>query len=138
MKKVFSISLIILTIVAMVQLSVATHYCGGKIAASKISLSGKVANCGMEDNEGKLPSSGIFYTSHCCENVIVKYSITNNYFPSFSFVPETCWQPIQHFVIPDKTALADSSTLKIFSDKSPPPGYIFHSVELSEICILRI
>jgi hypothetical protein len=32
---------------AMLHLTVATHYCG-EVAASRISLSGKLASCGME------------------------------------------------------------------------------------------
>jgi hypothetical protein len=138
MKKVFSISLIILTFAAILPLSVATHYCGGNIAASKISLSGKVANCGMEaDDHDQLPS-GIVFSSHCCDNIVVSYSVTSNYFPSFTFIPDTYQQLLQHFDIPDKIALSYPSSLKIFSDKSPPDDFPYHSVDLSEICILRI
>jgi len=40
---------------AILHLSVATHYCGGKIVASQISLSGKLASCGMEDDKSDSP-----------------------------------------------------------------------------------
>jgi hypothetical protein len=70
MKKVLSISLVLLMLTAMLHLSVATHYCGGKIAASKISLSGELASCGME-GEGKeipLPETNLF--AHCCDDIV--------------------------------------------------------------------
>jgi hypothetical protein len=88
MKKVISISLTFLVLTAMLHLSVATHYCGGKIAASKISLSGKLASCGMEDDEKDLPQTDSHFASHCCDNVLVFYGINSIYFPSFSSVPE--------------------------------------------------
>lgn len=138
MKKAISISLIILTLAAMVQVTVATHYCGGEIAGTKISFSGEIASCGMEDGETSLPCQDIYLTTHCCENVIHNYSITSNYFPSFSGSPLTYQPPSPYYIIPGVPALSSSSSLRTYSDKSPPGDISYSSVDLSEICILRI
>ena len=61
--------MIILTLTAMLQLTVATHYCGGEIAGSKVSFSGKVASCGMEDDKNSQPSTDTYLTTHCCQEV---------------------------------------------------------------------
>jgi hypothetical protein len=138
MKKGISISMIILTLTAMIQLSVATHYCGGEIAGSKISFSGKVASCGMEDQENSLPCTETYLTTFCCQDVVHSYSITSNYFPSLSVLPETYLQSSPHFDVARRTDLHFSFSSRINSNKSPPGDIDCHSVDLSEICILRI
>jgi hypothetical protein len=138
MKKVFSISLMMLTLAAMLQLTVTTHYCGGQKAASKISLSGKLASCGMEGDGTSLPCTDTFVKTNCCQDIVHSYSITCNYFPSFSVVPEKNQQISSHFDTPNGTALRSPLSVKTFSDKSPPGVFDFRSVDLSEICILRI
>jgi hypothetical protein len=138
LKKIFSISLIILTIAAMLQLSVSTHWCRGNIAGTKVSLIGKTAGCGMEDSNESIPVSGLAYSSHCCKTVVSFYGITGNYFPSFQFVPGTFHQLTQNFNIPDRIAVSYPSSLKVYLDKSPPHDYSCHNVDLTEICTLRI
>src|SRR5512133_1259996 len=102
MKKVISISLTLLMLVALLHFSVATHYCMGKIAASKISLSGDLATCGMENDDNMLPLKGTYFTSHCCDNVLVFCGINSTYFPSFTFVPESFNNDFQVFNVPAK------------------------------------
>jgi hypothetical protein len=138
MKKVYSISLIVLTLAAMVHLSVATHYCQGKIAGTRVSLSGKTASCGMADDKNDVSPAGLSYSSHCCKNVVVAYGITCKYFPSFSSVPDTFQLLIKHFNAPDKIVQSYLSSSTIHSDKSPPHNLFYHGVDLSDICILRI
>ena len=41
----------------MFHISVATHYCGGQIAASRVTLTGKLASCGMEG-----PAKGVTFS----------------------------------------------------------------------------
>ena len=65
MKKFISISLTFLLLAALFHFSIATHYCGGTIAATKISLSGKLASCGMENDVENSPQSGTYFLSHC-------------------------------------------------------------------------
>src|SRR5665647_2340334 len=70
MKKGISILLVVLMLAAMLHLSVAIHYCDGKVAASTVSLSGKLAICGMECSEKGLPLPGTNFTKHCCDNIV--------------------------------------------------------------------
>lgn len=139
MKKVISISLIFLVLTAMLHLSVATHYCSGKIAASKISLSGKLASCGMEDNDKDLPLTGAHFASHCCDNVLVFYGINSIYFPSFSFVPESYHHNSQAYNSPVGLIHNSLAFIKsICTNESPPDPPVSNNVDLSEICIFRI
>jgi hypothetical protein len=139
MKKVFSMSLTILMLTAILHLSVATHYCSGNLAASKISLSGKLASCGMENNEIDLPSAGFIFTKHCCENVLETYGINSIFFPSFSSVPESRFQLFQVFIIPSNLALNLLPPIKpINTNVNPPGAFASSSVDLSDICVYRI
>jgi hypothetical protein len=139
MKKIISITLTLLILAAVLHFSVATHYCGGTIAATRVSLTGKLATCGMENDKIELPLTGTYYTSHCCDNVVVFCGIYNNYFPSFSFVPESYQNLFKVFSIPAELTFQSIASLKTFYTSVSPPGEPFHnSVELSDICILRI
>src|SRR5450759_4132645 len=100
MKKGVSISLVVLMLTAMLHLTIATHFCGGKVAASKVSLSGKLASCGMECSEKDLFIPGTHIITHCCDDVVTFCGIDSNYTPSFSFVPESYQYNFQIFAIP--------------------------------------
>jgi hypothetical protein len=139
MKKVISISLTILMLIALLHFSVATHYCMGKIAASKISLSGKLANCGMENDENELPTTGTCFNTHCCDNVLVFCGIHSNYFPSFSYVPESFNNIFQVFGIPASLTICSIPSFKSFNSSVIPPGVsVSSNVDLSAICVFRI
>lgn len=139
MKKAFAISLSILMLTAMLHFSVARHYCGGKIAASIISLSGKLASCGMQENKMDYPLTGTYFNSHCCDNVVVIYGIDNNYFPSFSFTPESCQYNFQILCINAGLAINPFAELKsIYTSVSPPDDLLSTIVDLSDICVFRI
>jgi hypothetical protein len=139
MRKVTSISLLLLMIAAMLHISVATHYCGGNEVASKVSLTGKLASCGMEGSEKELPPGGTNLTKHCCEDVITFCGTDTNFVPSFSFVPESFQYNFQIFAVP--TAVAANSPVglnPLFTDVSPPGALTSTSVDLSDICVFRI
>lgn len=139
MKKVISISLTFLMLIALLHFSIATHYCGGMVAASKISLSGKLATCGMEVAEKDSPKTGSHFNKHCCDNGLVFCGIISNYFPSFSSVPESYQTYLQVFSAPVDISIISSGYLKsIHTNISPPGIFISNSVDLSGICILRI
>jgi hypothetical protein len=139
MKKVISISLTFLMLTAMLHLSVATHYCGGKIAASKISLTGKLATCGMNDDEKNIPLTGSHYTSYCCENVLATYGINSIYFPSFSSFHESYQMHYKALSVPNNYNIQSlKSVNSIYTSVSPPDVSLSSSVDLSNICIFRI
>jgi hypothetical protein len=139
MKKVTSIYLSLLLLTAILHLSVATHYCGEKIAASKISLSCKLASCGMEYDKSDLPSAGLILTKRCCDNVLASYGINSIFFPSFSSVQESPFQLFQVFSLPSNLALNSfSPTKSMYTNVNPPGAFASSNVDLSDICVYRI
>ena len=138
MKKGISISLAVLMIATMLHLSVATHYCGGKIAASKISLTGKLANCGMEGSQNELPP-GLFFSKQCCNDVVVSFSTDNNYVASFFNIPDAVQFNFQTFGLPSESTVSPTQVFNLqYSDLSPPGALMSTNVDLSYICVFRI
>jgi hypothetical protein len=139
-KKVFSISFVLLILTAMLHLTVATHYCCGNVAALKISLTGKLASCGMEEcMEKDYPTTESHIFTHCCDDVVTFYSIDNNYTPSFPVVPDFYQYNLQVFNIPAGLPVHPSAGLtSLYTNVSPPDALMSTSVDLSDICIFRI
>jgi len=138
-KRILSISLSIVMLFALLHISVATHYCGGRIAGTNISLSGKLASCGMEDNKTELPLTGTVISRHCCDNVLNYFGISGNYFPVFSFVPESFQNNFQVMHLFTELPVSSAQNLKSFFANVSPPGVLLpNSVDLSEICTLLI
>ena len=139
MKKIISISLTLIMLIALLHFSVATHYCGGTLTGSRISLSGKLATCGMESSGNDIPLTGLEFTTHCCDNVLVYCGINGTYFPSFSFVPESYQTNFLIFSIPADLSVTFPGCLEANCTNSGPPVNLnSSSVDLSSICILRI
>lgn len=139
MKKSVSISLTFLLIITLFHFSVATHYCGGTIAATRISLSGKLASCGMEKDEDNSPLTGTYFVNHCCNNQIAYFGITNNYQPAFSYVPEVYRDHFKVLSISGGINLQSAFLTKsICTNVSPPGESASNNVDLSDICVYRI
>ena len=66
---------------AMLHLSIATHYCGGHLAALKVSINGKLASCNMECLEKASPLTGLQLIPQCSVDVVTFYAIDSNYTP---------------------------------------------------------
>ena len=139
MKKIFSISLTLLMLVTILHFSVAIHYCQGKEFASKLSLTGKLASCGMEDNEKTLPLTGTHFVKHCCDNVVTYIGRDNNYFPSYTFIPESVQYSFQSFALPSGYSSNYSACLiHSYTNESPPGTLMSNDVDLTDICVFRI
>lgn len=139
MKKGISISLVLLIIAAMLHLAVATHYCGGKVAASTVSLSGKLASCGMEGTETDYPLPGTHLDKHCCDDVVTFCGTDSNYTPSFSYAPDSFQYKFQVFSIPAGYPVHSIEVLKsLYSNVSPHGALMSTNVDLSNICVFRI
>jgi hypothetical protein len=139
MKKTLSISLTFLMLTALMHLSLATHYCGGQEAASKISFSGKLASCGMESDVNELPVTGTHVTSHCCDNILFFFGTDGNYFPTFSSVPESYRSHFQVVTVPADLSFQFIPVIKsIYTSVSPPGETLSNRVDLTSICVFRI
>ncbi len=139
MKKFISISLTFLLLTALFHFSIATHYCGGTIAATKISLSGKLASCGMAKDEDNTPLSGTNFVSHCCDNHLTYCGVTNNYHPTFTYVPEVHRDHFNILNITEGLAFQSAALINpICSNVGPPGAFASSNVDLSDICVYRI
>ena len=120
-------------------LTFATHYCGGKVAASKISFSGELASCGMEGTEDSCPINGEHLKSHCCDDEVSVYSIENTFTPSFSFLNDSSPITIHVFAFPFRENLHSFLSESALLTSVCPPGECFTSiVSMTEICVFRI
>lgn len=139
MKKFLSISFAFLILISGMQLTISTHYCGGVIAATKVSVSGEFASCGMEGPSDQCPSSGSHLESNCCKDNVSVFAFEKNYTPSVSDY-KTFSQPVlQVFNIPASYGTHSLSFLSLFSTSVSPPGnFMVSAVSLPDICVFRI
>lgn len=138
MKKLFSITFAFIILLAGMHLSIATHYCGGEVAAVKWSLSGKYATCGMENPLQSCPNSdGI--SSNCCRNEVVVLAINDNFELSAFQIIEIAKNLLQVFEAPVNTVFSLLELpISFNSDIGPPGNMLASAVSLSQICLLRI
>jgi hypothetical protein len=140
MKKILAILFSGVILLAGMHLSYSAHFCHGNIAATKWSLSGKLASCGMEDNSASCPVKNKSVTSNCCSDKIVFLHVDDNFKSSFVF-SETIKKILQfiplQFVI---NSFQTNIPLAVYTDTSPPqktfdPG---REVQLAKLCVFRI
>lgn len=138
MKTILSIPLIILLLFSGVIVNFASHSCEGSIVATKISLTGEVATCGME-NAVETHSSVVEITKHCCDNIVSAYSICNNYFPSSFNIEDPSPQVLPFFIIPFDNSFHPELTNNIPNTNIRPPGFnTANSTSLPALCVFRI
>jgi hypothetical protein len=130
--------ILLLSIAAMFLFSVATHYCGGFVAATKVSLTGELATCGMENDEKEKLSQETF-TRHCCDDVLTYCTTDNNYAPSFSVFPQLYENNLQKFNASEGVPYLPSPALSSLKINVNPSGvFVSTQVDLSDICVFRI
>lgn len=138
MKTVLSIPLIVLIVFSGISISFASHYCGGSVAATRVSLTGELATCGMEKPSINHSFLNI-YTNKCCEDVVTAYSVSNNYVYSSSLICDPCKHIIPIMFMPRR----DQISLKLFHKSSDtnvrPPGIsIRNMISQPVLCIFLI
>jgi hypothetical protein len=139
MKKILSIPLMLLILFSGIDITVATHYCGGNLSGTKISLNGELASCGMENNP-VIRSSQYKISNHCCENIVASLSICSNYIPTASCCIPDLGPDISHvlFVQDEPPIRNDISFYAISCNKRPPGIFNPADVELQVICLFQI
>jgi hypothetical protein len=123
MKKALAIPLILMILFSGITVKFSVHLCSGNIVATKFSLKGDIASCGME-SPGPSRSGVDLFRTHCCDNLIASFQLKTNYVASsalsietisfsdnFSFVP---------YIIPDTPEFCIRQT----SSNTGPPGLI--------------
>jgi hypothetical protein len=139
MKQIFSILFSLLVFLSGMNISLATHYCRGEIAATKVSLSGEKASCGMEKFSFHYPAKGIQIKSNCCKDEISVYATDNNYISSGFHFMKPIKNVLQIFLMPVKHSLARFDNPLSAIANTGPPGHLFTAaMSQSGICVFRI
>jgi hypothetical protein len=138
MKKLFSILFALLILLSGMHFSVATHYCGGKVAATRLSFSGTEATCGMISDRSH-HSDETQISRYCCDDEVAVYEINTDYSPSSSNVKEITRGMFHEFQIPGGFSIHSSLPLLINPPNASPPGwYLASAVSMAAICVFRI
>jgi hypothetical protein len=139
MMKFLAIPLALLILLSGMHFTVATHYCGGKLAATRLSFSGKEASCGMISDHRSDNSNETRVSSKCCDNEIAVYKIGSDYSPSSFHFKEFTQNIIQEFQVPEGFSFhSNISLLTRPANVSPPNYFLANAVSMAGICVFRI
>ena len=139
MRKGISIFFALVMILSGTHFTIAKHFCGGELVDTKLSISGKLATCGMASDDDRSLSPGIEIKNHCCDNKISTIGIINNYIPSICLMKENVNVQPSPFHLPVNLLLCSQNFHNNISPIIRPPGKISSaSVSLDDICVFRI
>jgi hypothetical protein len=139
MKTILSIPLALLILLTGINVKIAQHYCGGNFSSAKVSLTGELASCGMEQKSGEKPLEDLF-SRHCCDDVISAISISTNYIPfSFCYIQVAGHELSNTYFIQDQLLIRQSDLVYVLSgSRRPPGGFSTSDVKQQVICIYQI
>jgi len=138
-KKLFSILFALLILLSGMHFTIATHYCGGEFAATKASLSGELASCGMEGLVDECSSPGIHLKKHCCDDKVSALAVDHNFAPSFTNFTTFAQHILQVYIIPVSIEIHSLTSINLISTNvSPPDNFLVHPVSLPKICVFLI
>lgn len=138
MKKVFTIAVALLLILSGMHITIATHYCGGELAATRVSVIGELASCGMAHDEESNSSETIF-KSNCCENETDVYAVDENYSTAEFHFKKIAPVILQLYYIPEGfTYHLNILHATFLANASPPDNFMANTVSMAEICVFRI
>lgn len=139
MKKGVSIIFSLVLLISGVRFTIATHYCGGEVAATKVSLSGKLASCGMEVISNSLSSPGKHLSSHCCEDSLTIVGALNNFLLPDLIQSNNTQDNSNAIYIPVNQSFSHLPNFNhISTDIGPPGEFPASAVSLNDICTFRI
>ena len=137
MKKVLTILIAAFLLASGMQVSIDHHYCGGSLAGTRISLTGKLASCGMEKPESSCPDhQGI--DKKCCEDQLSFYSISSNYYPEYFKLTYPTSERGTIYLLTGNIISDNSYNPDLFNWVFPPGDYFKSRLTQSEICVFRI
>lgn len=139
MKKFVSIFFALAIILSGTHFTIASHFCGGKFAASKVSLSGKLASCGMEGIEESCPIPGSHLASHCCYDQQTIIGIVNIFTSPISQLKGNAQNILHGFNLYVNQLLYPITVSKpLYTSFDPTGRFLTSSVNLENICVFRI
>ena len=137
MKKVFTILIAAFFLASGMHVSVDRHYCGGKLADVRISVTGKMASCGMEQPETSCPDHQVI-NNKCCEDQVSFISIGSNYFPEYFKLSHPATERVLTCIHSDNLYNVTTYRSDLISWVIPPGDNLISGVTQSEICVFRI
>ena len=137
MKKFVAIVLSLFLLVSGLHLTLATHVCGGEVAAVKWSIAQETATCGMKPVACET-TSGNHLQSNCCHDKIQSFTTDSNYSPSSYQEAPVVKSFIQMFYAPTMFGFDIVSLIKFLGTDVDPPQWIsLTDVCLAKICVYR-
>lgn len=137
MKRALTLMMASIFLVSGIQVSLARHYCGGKLVDVRISVTGQIATCGMEKSGSGCPDHPVFNIK-CCEDQISFFGIRGNYYPEyFKLTHPTS----ERGIIPTQVGnfiAGNSYNSDIVNWVLPPGDNLKSRLTQPEICIFRI
>ena len=137
MKKIVSALLALLLLISGMQLSVASHYCGGTLTQVKWSLNHELATCGMEGDDS--PQKGIVLEQPCCQDKLSTYTTDGQY--QFQSLELKAFSPqvISSFTAPLSMLFKSQDPADFHYTHVFPPGNVLPTQVLQEnICVFLI
>ena len=126
-------------ILSGLHISLATHFCGGELAAVKWSLSDENASCGMEMSDQTCPSDHTISPESCCNDKITNYVVDSNYSLSSLELNKPELRLLQVFYIAQNAVRSTlSSTLSYNPIVQPQGNYLPNAVSRPDICVFII
>jgi hypothetical protein len=139
MKKFLTIPLALLILLSGMHFTVASHYCGGNLAATKLSFSGKQATCGMIMGHPSQNQTETRISRHCCDDKIAVYQVDNNYSPSAFHLKDITHILLHEFSFPEGFSFQSAVlALTPHTNTSPPDYCMANAVRIADICVFRI
>ncbi len=137
MKGAFTILTGVFMLASGMTVSIDKHYCGGELAETKLSFSGRLASCGMENVQNACPNHASI-DNKCCKDQVTIYRMSSNYFPEYFNLSHTAdFRDIPS--VPECNALFRGPYMDVYRTWELPPGEKLKSApSLSEICVYRI
>jgi hypothetical protein len=137
MKKTKAIVSLFLILLAGIQITLSSHYCGGKLVNTSVNLTGHTASCNMEMAGQSCSHEQNGISEKCCTNENITLAVSQTFIPAnevqltHSFVFTPFFTLTGYFTIQPEKELVKNNF-------SPPPGYSFREVGLANICVFRI
>jgi hypothetical protein len=138
MKKFLTIAFALLFLFSGMHLKLASHYCGGELAAVRWSANGELATCGME-NPGEAAPKGMILHETCCQDKLTQNTVDQQY-QFQTFYPKSRIAPqIGSFAIPSCMLLRSPiTTSNLFSHVFPPGDVQPSEVKQEAVCVYLI
>ena len=138
MKKIVSAFLALLLLISGMQLSVASHYCGGTLAQVKWSFDKELATCGMENPDEALPN-GLLLNQSCCQDELSTYTTDGQYQFQSLELKKHVPQVIACFTAPVSLLFKSQEPVDLLYTHVLPPGIVSpNRVTQESICVFLI